>query len=459
MGTRDGGHRRRLGSLTWGVGLVVSATLLGCGDASTGPESSPPPELPPQPPPPCVITSFLFEPPFSTVHTGRSTQPPLTITHQNCDSVVVTFSTEDSTIASVSQDGVVTGVWPGVVYIMAHVGEFETSCLVTVRPWHPSGPLKFSHLPVDPAQVSGFLGLGNLNVLPEDHGGFLFPPGDWGKPLIIPVYALADGWIDAITSDDRSFGRDLSMHIRYSTTIVTNYGHMPDLSPEIWAAAGDLPWGATKVDIPVRAGQVVGYAWPGGALDFYIGDDDLQLGFLNPGRYPYPWLKTGYYFDYFKEPQRSQLLAITIRQDEPRGGRVDFDVAGKIIGNWFVEGTTEWDDTAQLAIVYDFVDGTKIAISDGSMVSHNPRVDAEVYWIEGNAPRPEDVGPGYGLVKYEIRQRWFKNTTYRQHVTGDIIGTFLVEMTAPGSIRVEKVLGKRAHEVAGFSGAARVYVR
>jgi len=207
----------------------------------------------------------------------------------------------------------------------------------------------------------------------------------------------------------------------------------------------------------VRSGQVVGFCGTSAGMDFYIGDEDLQLHLLNPGRYPGPWLKAGQYIDYFDEPLKSQLLAITIRQDEPRGGRMDYDVAGRIIGNWFLDGNTQWDRTAQLAIVYDFIEGTRIAIADGSTIDETER-EAHVYWVEGNAPPPEDVGQADGLVKYEIRQRWFRDS-YRVHATSDILGTFLVEMIEPGRIRVEKVLGKSPAEISGFSSAARVYVR
>jgi hypothetical protein len=412
---------------------------------------------------PCQVTGLTVTPAEFTVAMGATVTLTATPTQQNCEEVALEWSSENPGIAEVSEVGVVTGVWPGSADITVNV---EGTTLVavsraTVRPPYPEGRITFTHLPMDAELSTGFIGLGNLNVLPEDHGAFLTSPEAVGQPATIPVYAPADGWIEGLIYDSLAWGRDLSMRIRYSTTVWTNYGHLSDFAPDIWTASGllDKGFGDYRVYIPVSAGQIVAYTgeqvW---GFDFYVGDDDLELGLISPSRYPYPWTKAGYPYDYFDEPQLSQLKALTIRQDEPRAGKVDYDIPGRIIGNWFLEGAEGWGgEPAQLAIVYDFIDGTRIAIADGST-----RVDgsseAQVYWVEGNAPRPEQVGVGYGLVKYEIRWRWFRDQ-YRSHGWSDVLGTFLVEMTEAGKIRVEKVLGKRADEVTGFSEAARTYVR
>jgi len=158
------------------------------------------------------------------------------------------------------------------------------------------------------------------------------PPDGWMNEPTIPVYAPADGEITAISTDwypsFAPFGHDLALVIRVSTTMVVGYAHMSDFTPEIWAAAGELQvgYGATKdVSIAVNAGQIVGYIGTQGALDWYIGDSQLQLYFANRSRYPDPWLISGCYHDCYEEPLRSQLLAITagtveasLRQDRFR---------------------------------------------------------------------------------------------------------------------------------------------
>ncbi len=406
---------------------------------------------------PCQIFGLAVTPTEFTVAMGATIALTATVSQSNCSDLVISWSSADAAIAEVSEDGVVTGIWPGATVITAAINGLVSVSAATVRPPFPEGRITFSLLPVDLDRIAGFIGLGNLNVLPEDHGAFVAPE----QEPTIPVYAPADGWIETLIIDDSvpTYGYDLTMRIRYSTTIVTNYGHLSDFSPYVWGAAGTLEKGVSKnVNIPVSAGEVVAWAGSRGGFDFYVGDDELELQFINPSRYPYPWLKAGYYYDYFDEPVLSQLRAVTIRQDEPRAGKVDFDIPGKIIGNWFLEGTEGWGTLLdQLAIVYDFIDGTKVAIADGSTITDTDR-EASVYWVEGNAPRPENVGLAEGLVKYEVRRRVFR-TLYSGHVVSDVLGTFLVEMFESGKIRVEMVPGKLADEVTGFSGAARVYER
>ncbi len=63
-------------------------------------------------------------------------------------------------------------------------------------------------------------------------------------------------------------------------------------------------------------------------------------------------------FAYFEEPLRTHLLEKNLRAAEPRGGRVDFDIDGRLVGNWFLEGTKGDDEQKALAFVYDYLDPT-----------------------------------------------------------------------------------------------------
>ena len=246
---------------------------------------------------------------------------------------------------------------------------------------------------------------------------------------------------------------------------------MSDFSPEIWDAAGELELGRTVVNIPVTAGQVIGYAGTTGTIDWHITDYRLRLNFENRSRYPGEWLYAGCVYEYYDEPLRSQIRALSLRTTEPRCGRIDYDVAGRIVGNWFLEGevpAAAFDDySTHLAIVYDEFDGTRIAISDGIAIRpESPHQGDEVYfgarvfWVEGNTPRPEDVGTAEGLVKYEIMDRhgpgFFDEIPPGQP---EVVGVFLVQMLTPERIRVERVMNVRADDVDGFGANARVYVR
>lgn len=349
---------------------------------------------------------------------------------------------------------------------------------------YPEGRIYLTHLPVDTDRVVEFLGLGNMNVLPEDHGGFFTPRVGWYEEPTIPVYAPADGKITEIIQDWYEwldpYGHDLSMTIRVSTTMSVSFGHMSDLAPEIWEAAGELQPGYSvpnEVDIEVKAGQIVGYIGTQGAMDWYIGDSELTLDFVNSDRYPLPWIISGCYHDYYREPLRSELLEITTRTAEPRCGKIDYDMQGRIIGNWFWEDEVPDyafnDYSTHLAIAYDeFFGYDRIAISDGSASrSDSPHAGDErfgpgssrVFWVKGNNPRPEDIGMSSGMIKYEILDRSYGSyspgTTFPELDELPVAGVLLIEMLDENRIRIERFMNKTADEIDGFGTNARIYVR
>src|SRR5690606_37909365 len=80
----------------------------------------------------------------------------------------------------------------------------------------------------------------------------------------------------------------------------------------------------------------------GKTLDFgSVNLNTFLTGFVNPDHYVRePWkLFTVDTFALYDEPLRSQLLANNPRVASPRGGKIDYDVSGALIGNWFRVGT------------------------------------------------------------------------------------------------------------------------
>ena len=149
------------------------------------------------------------------------------------------------------------------------------------------------------------------------------------------------------------------------------------------------------------------------------------------------------------------MLAITERILEPRGGKIDYDVPGRIIGNWFLESEVPLcgfgQPSAQLALAYGHIHGDRIAIADGYNRRFGPPFN-ERKWVKGNAPRPETIGLSDGLVKYELISPFTVTE-------GPVIGTFLVKMLDSNHLQVETFVGKAAEDVEGFTENARVYVR
>ena len=339
----------------------------------------------------------------------------------------------------------------------------------------PEEAVRLEYPPTDLHRVIALQPLGNLNVLPEDHGGLYTPLEDRGQAPTIPVYAPADGRITELghfrNESLAPFETDVHVRIRVGPDVQVTYAHMSDFSPEIWDAAGELALGRTSVNIPVTAGQVIGYAGTSGTIDWHITDQRLRLNFENPSRYPGEWLYAGCVYDYYDEPLRSQIRELSLRTTEPRCGKIDYDVAGRIVGNWFLEGEVPpaaFDDySTHLAIVYDEFDGDRIAISDGIAIRPDSPHEgddvyfgARVFWVGGNAPRPEDVGVADGLVKYEIMDRlgpgFFGEVPTEEP---EVVGVFLMQMLTSDRIQVERVMNVTAADVDDFGGGSRVYVR
>ena len=137
---------------------------------------------------------------------------------------------------------------------------------------------------------------------------------------------------------------DYQFIIWHSCTISTIYIHLKSIAPEILEVIGDLAprdgrqLGDSETPIPVEAGQVIGMA--GGSFDFSVQDKKEWLSFVVPEHYFNERFKmyTVDPFDYFTEPLRSQLLEKNVRKVEPFGGKIDFDIDGRLVGNWFFEG-------------------------------------------------------------------------------------------------------------------------
>src|SRR3989344_8862542 len=98
------------------------------------------------------------------------------------------------------------------------------------------------------------------------------------------------------------------------------------------------------VNIQVKAGQVVGKI---GAqtLDYGVWDTELPpaAGILVPEHYGWdgfrPYLADP--LNYYDTELKKVVLSKYVRIAEPISGKVDYDIDGKLIGGWFLEGTGE----------------------------------------------------------------------------------------------------------------------
>jgi hypothetical protein len=328
--------------------------------------------------------------------------------------------------------------------------------------------------------------MGGSHVTPTDH---LYihrdvPLGEDSNYVVAP----ADGFIVKIErfGQDRPLDRDNPLSptvpdyrlvFMHSCTVFTIFIHLGEFAPAIAEKVGQIPlngrWGDTPIE--VKAGEAIA-KFGGQSLDWSVHDADTTLtGFVLPEHYEAePWkIHTVDPFQFYSEPIKSELLSKMIRTVEPQAGKIDYDIDGKIVGTWFMDGTVDYSGNVpptskywqgHLSIAYGFIDPTQIRISFGLDTGINDDLYCKVcggaYGVRGNQPDPATVGPDSGIVKYELMSRTDEGPYQGQEQVGDTsLGTFLVQHLGDRTIRVEVIPGKAPHEVSGFSDTSLVYRR
>jgi len=344
------------------------------------------------------------------------------------------------------------------------------------------GPVKFSHFPMRLDDIGSICPMGLMvggHVTPSDHLGI--------APKVLnvdldryDVLAMADGVIVEVQRAPRGNPdpavpqkfRDMEMYkvtMQHSATIWTYASLINKLEPFIIeAAGGEIPAGPpVRFRVPVKAGQVIGKFGGGHGIDFGVIDTAVTLkGFVVPERFrdrdPQK-LSMVDPFDYVGDPLKSQLLALNPRKAAPRGGRIDYDIDGRLVGNWYKQGSGGYAAPrgrldywiGHLSIVYHHIDASQITVSIGDFGGQ-----VRQYWVKGNAPDPAKVGVASGLVKYELVYAKIGSAgqTYEGIPTG-VQGVLLVELVDDRTLRVEAFPGKFATDVAGFTEKAQTYER
>jgi len=335
-----------------------------------------------------------------------------------------------------------------------------------------SGTVEFTHSPMDIGDIGAIQPYGTMvgaHVIPTSHG--YFAPLDFHGPRDqYPVYAIADGFIVSISHRGESVGDgpktahdEYQMQFEHTCTFWSYYDLLTSLSPDL-------------------AGQLVGRVG-GQTVDFGVWNFAKDPAFFaNPESYKGD--ENRFYLDdmykYFAEPLKTELLAKSARVAEPKSGRVDYDIAGKLVGNWFKEGSggfsgppntqqtsdrRYWD--GHLSISYDYVDPTQIRFSIGNYNSQ-----AAQFSVKGNTPDPKDVGVETGLIKYELVNAGYINGDTGEpwmlappiakpqlKANGPVKGTALLQMTDANTLKLELFPGKTADAVSQFTSAALIYKR
>lgn len=323
------------------------------------------------------------------------------------------------------------------------------------------------------------------HVTPIDHGYIYIKGSTESPPRQAAVYAPLAG---VVTRTDRTprtgpSGNydDYSLSIDATCTFRVRFSNMVRFAGALGDTVGDLqnPHTATP-NYKVKEGELIGYTGLPTAygIDVWVENDDSVLtGFVSPDQYKRESWKLHMVdlFDYTKEPLKSQLLALDTREVAPRFGKIDWDSDGKLVGNWFLEGSGGYGGTkaedyykTHLSVVYDGIDPNQIVVSFG-----NYQGEPKQFAVIGNMPDPANVEQSTGIVKYSLAQiqyyladsgaTWNGLDGYRPHIraraNSGMSGTVLFQLTDKRKLKMEIFPGKSAGEVSGFDDQALSYER
>ena len=327
-------------------------------------------------------------------------------------------------------------------------------------------------------------GVHGNHITPVDHTywcakqGEMWEPGyDYDKSYRYNIKAPADGVIKVIEVFELD---DHRLELVHTCDFYSIFIHF-DISDEILTAAGIDPKHSEylhkEVNVPVEEGQIIGTNFRL-SFDFSLHYTEKQSQFIYPEHYEsaYWVLHTVDIFDYFNESIRDRLLNLSVRKDPPYGGKVDYDIDGRLIGNWFEENTNWFAGTDEftyykthIAIVYDDIDPDFIMVSFGDYEG-----ESKQFGVKGNSPDPADVSIETGLVKYElVGFSYFKGSVDMDNIwmegyADDIFansdgfpvqGTVLFQLVEDQRLKMEIFPGQTASQVTGFTSNAKFFER
>ncbi len=335
----------------------------------------------------------------------------------------------------------------------------------------------FDFAPVNLDKTKIFQPLGLMissHVTPIDHHYF---QNFGNQGYNIEIYSPGKGRMTSIQHMPRAKeGEDYRVVIEHTCTISSIYIHVGILAEKFKKYASSQS-GQAAVNVPVEAGELIGYYEKN--VDYNLVDEEFFLsGFIVPEHYrAESWkIHVPNTYDYFNEPVKTNLIEKSLRTAEPISGKIDYDIDGKLVGNWFLEETNGYagDGTGierywlgHLSFVYDAYDPEMIVLSIGNYGGE----DSKQFAVKGNSPDPAKVSVENNMIKYELvgydhvtqsGVPWDRISLVKglKAVSRENVeGIALVQMIADRSIKFEAFPGKTASQVNGFTSSAKIYER
>ena len=340
----------------------------------------------------------------------------------------------------------------------------------------------------DLGQITPLGRMYDSHVTPTDHQ--YWQPVDntvQGSPY--PVYSPADGYIVSLEqhkagkADTSDIGAtstvdEFRIVIEHSCNLYTVFNHvraLPDVlfNQANFATDSRVNRPKSPIRIAIKAGDQVGKV---GANTFDVQSVDESVtvpGLLKPATYESEiWkIHTTDPISHYSEPLKTQYYAKVSRSVEPIGGKVDFDLAGKLVGNWFKQGTNGYNNLGgrywdgHLSIVYDPHIPSKIIVSSG----HSLTGISDQYLVIGTVPDPATVSASSGIVRYPLFYYKYLSSGKDWDITkpakdmaiapsSALKGYLLAQIQADGNLKAEIIEGNAGTQ-ANFSDKATLYTR
>lgn len=293
----------------------------------------------------------------------------------------------------------------------------------------PSGTLTLRVSPIDTSEIRFITPLGILNppghTTPTDHIYFYLanPSNEQPAARRMDFRAPGDGVVTTVIG---GVGQESKVFVRQTATFIYYLDHLILTTP-------------LERNARITAGQVLGTTGSAYGIDLGVINDTLTLNFVAPSRYNYDTIHADAPLKYFQEPLRSELYARVQRIGPDRDGRIDYDVAGRLAGNWFTAA-----QAAGVAFAYDTYDPPRVVIATGAGLLQG------VFGIAAGDPAPRDVSVSSGRILYTL-----SGTITGPPVGAGVQGYMLVQMIDDAHIRMETFTTRPSD----FTAAAGLYSR
>ncbi len=158
----------------------------------------------------------------------------------------------------------------------------------------------------------------------------------------------------------------------------------------------------------ILAGEKIGKTDGTYAIDLGVLNSNIILsGFINPARYGSS-VNADSPYKYYTEPLRNQMYSLINRISKDKDGKIDYDIKGRLIGNWFHESVSVQDSNGpvgwpkEISIAPDSYDPSITALTFGGYIGIVGK-----FKIGSLDPDPSQVTVNSGKVTYHL-MNYFK---------------------------------------------------